>query len=208
MHPWDDNAPFVRTRRSAILLGLALAAPAAASDDTEQELEKYRQMLKADPWSNPGLLDADRGEALWKEKRGPKNASLEAMRSRQGSGQGRGRVRRAAALLQGCGPGDGSGIAPGVVHGEAAGLRARGDRQAALLQGQPDRHRAGGARHLRGLQVERREVRPAARACQGEGGAGARRGAVLPPPGADGFRLRHLPRRQRQAHPPADACPI
>ena len=55
----------------------------AAQDDTEREVEKYRQMLKADPWSNPGLLDADRGEALWKEKRGPKNASLEQLRSRQ-----------------------------------------------------------------------------------------------------------------------------
>src|SRR4029079_7264656 len=35
------------------------------------------QMLKEDPWSNPGLLDADRGEALWTTKRGPKNVSLE-----------------------------------------------------------------------------------------------------------------------------------
>src|SRR5262245_28835417 len=34
-------------------------------------------MLKEDPWSNPGLLDADRGEALWKTPAGPKNATLE-----------------------------------------------------------------------------------------------------------------------------------
>ena len=48
-------------------LGLALAAASAlqAQDNTEKELERYRQMLKDDPWSNPGLLDADRGEALW-----------------------------------------------------------------------------------------------------------------------------------------------
>jgi sulfur-oxidizing protein SoxA len=62
----------------AFALLFALVMPALAIDDTEKELEKYRQMLKADPWSNPGLLDADRGEALWKEKRGPKNASLES----------------------------------------------------------------------------------------------------------------------------------
>jgi sulfur-oxidizing protein SoxA len=43
----------------------------------ERELEKYRAMMKADPWSNPGMLDVDRGEALWKTPRGPKNVSLE-----------------------------------------------------------------------------------------------------------------------------------
>jgi sulfur-oxidizing protein SoxA len=58
-----------------VLLVLAVA-PVAAIDDTEKELERYRQMLKADPWSNPALLEADRGEALWKEVRGPKKASL------------------------------------------------------------------------------------------------------------------------------------
>jgi len=70
----------------AVLLG-ACIAPAFAIDDTERELEKYRQMLKADPWSNPALLDADRGEALWQEKRGPKNASLEACDLGKGPGK-------------------------------------------------------------------------------------------------------------------------
>ena len=32
--------------------------------------------MKEDPWSNPALLDADRGEALWADKRGPKKVSL------------------------------------------------------------------------------------------------------------------------------------
>ena len=44
---------------------LAAASIARAQDDTEKAIEKYRQMLKEDPWSNPGLLDADRGEGLW-----------------------------------------------------------------------------------------------------------------------------------------------
>ena len=34
-------------------------------------------MLKEDPWSNPGLLNADRGEALWKKPAGPNKVSLE-----------------------------------------------------------------------------------------------------------------------------------
>jgi L-cysteine S-thiosulfotransferase len=82
-----------------LLIGLALLAPArpagAAEDATERELEKYRQMLKADPWSNPGMLDADRGEALWRERRGPNNASLEGC----DLGKGPGRVEGAFAEL-------------------------------------------------------------------------------------------------------------
>ena len=52
---------------------LALAQDA----ETEKAIEKYRAMLREDPWSNPGFLDADRGEALWTTARGPKNVTLE-----------------------------------------------------------------------------------------------------------------------------------
>jgi sulfur-oxidizing protein SoxA len=63
----------------ATVCGLLVAAvqPTQAQDDTERGIEKYRQMLKEDPWSNPGLLDADRGEGLWKMAAGPNNVSLE-----------------------------------------------------------------------------------------------------------------------------------
>ena len=53
------------------------AGARAKDDDTEKGIEKYRRMLKEDPWSNPGLLDADRGEALWKTAAGPNKVSLE-----------------------------------------------------------------------------------------------------------------------------------
>ncbi|MCL4767719.1 MAG: sulfur oxidation c-type cytochrome SoxA [Hyphomicrobiaceae bacterium] len=57
---------------------LAGTAPLGAQDAaTERGLEQYRKMLKADPWANPGNLDVDRGETLWKTKAGPSNASLE-----------------------------------------------------------------------------------------------------------------------------------
>lgn len=59
----------------ALISGALIAH--AQDADTEKAIEKYRQMLKEDPWSNPGLLDADRGEALWSTPRGPKNVSLE-----------------------------------------------------------------------------------------------------------------------------------
>ena len=54
-----------------------LSVPASAQDDAEKAVEKYRQMLKEDPWSNPGLLDSDRGEGLWKTPSGPHKVSLE-----------------------------------------------------------------------------------------------------------------------------------
>jgi sulfur-oxidizing protein SoxA len=81
---------FARLGQGLLLALLALcsaAAVGAAEDATERELEKYRQMLKADPWSNPGLLDADHGEALWQEKRGPNQVSLEACDLGKGPGQ-------------------------------------------------------------------------------------------------------------------------
>jgi sulfur-oxidizing protein SoxA len=68
-------------------LMLVVAGPARAQDNTERELEKYRQMMKDDPWSNPALLDADRGEELWKKPRGPKNVSLEACDLGKGPGK-------------------------------------------------------------------------------------------------------------------------
>lgn len=66
-----------------------VASPAARAQDaaTEKAIEKYRQMLREDPWSNPGLLDADRGEALWKTARGPKNVSLEKCDLGKGPGK-------------------------------------------------------------------------------------------------------------------------
>ncbi|MBM3569773.1 MAG: sulfur oxidation c-type cytochrome SoxA [Alphaproteobacteria bacterium] len=58
-----------RSRFWTVMCAALVSAPLAlAQDATEAALEKYRRMLKDDPWSNPGLLDADRGEELWKTK--------------------------------------------------------------------------------------------------------------------------------------------
>jgi sulfur-oxidizing protein SoxA len=69
-----------------ILCGCELSA-LAQHDATEKELERYRQMLNADPWANPAMLDVDRGGALWKAKRGPRNASLEECDLGKGPGK-------------------------------------------------------------------------------------------------------------------------
>lgn len=55
--------------------GVALAAYAQQQQSsTAAEIEKYREALAED---NPAELWEARGEELWKQKRGPKNASLE-----------------------------------------------------------------------------------------------------------------------------------
>lgn len=73
---------------AVLLAAFSLSQDALAQDaDTERAIEKYRQMLKEDPWSNPALLDADRGEALWTTKRGPKNVSLEQCDLGKGPGK-------------------------------------------------------------------------------------------------------------------------
>ena len=71
-----------------VAIAVALAAPALAQDaETEKAIEKYRAMLREDPWSNPGFLDVDRGEALWATARGPKNVSLEQCDLGKGPGK-------------------------------------------------------------------------------------------------------------------------
>jgi L-cysteine S-thiosulfotransferase len=66
-------------RKGAIALSLAAAAAAFAVTAQQprsavEEIERYRAALGD---GNPAELWEARGEALWKEKRGPKNASLE-----------------------------------------------------------------------------------------------------------------------------------
>jgi len=68
------------------LLSLLRFTAVGAEDETERELARYRAMLEADPWTNPALLDADRGEALWQQARGPKSASLAGCDLGQGPG--------------------------------------------------------------------------------------------------------------------------
>ena len=75
--------------RMVLALCAALTGSIALAQDaeTEKAVEKYRQMLREDPWTNPGLLDADRGEALWATPRGPKNVTLEQCDLGKGPGK-------------------------------------------------------------------------------------------------------------------------
>ncbi len=81
-----------RVRHASMLACAALAIcfagsiGAAAADDGEKEIERYREMIN-DPMANPGYLNVDRGEVLWKEARGAKNVSLEQCDLGEGPGK-------------------------------------------------------------------------------------------------------------------------
>lgn len=67
----------IRRSLNAVLLLLAAAAvpgAARAEDSAAQGIARYRELLQD---GNPADLWEARGEALWREKRGPKAASLE-----------------------------------------------------------------------------------------------------------------------------------
>jgi sulfur-oxidizing protein SoxA len=61
-------------KRTFALAALALSAGHASAQSSADEIAKYRAML-AD--GNPAELWEAKGEALWKQPRGPKNASLQ-----------------------------------------------------------------------------------------------------------------------------------
>ena len=179
----------------------------AASDDTEREVEKYRQMLKDDPWSNPGLLDADRGEALWKEKRGPKGASLEQCDLGKGPGKVDGAFAELPRYFKDADRVMDLEVAPGVVHGE----RCRAFQRADIIKRPYSKaNQAGTELEALATYVANKsnglKFTPQLAHAKEKRGAGPRRGPVLPAPGPDGFLVLHLPRRHRQAHPPAGAA--
>lgn len=67
----------IRTGVTALCVVSTLASASALSQQPRsaaEEIERYREALRD---GNPGELWEARGEALWKQKRGPRNVSLE-----------------------------------------------------------------------------------------------------------------------------------
>jgi sulfur-oxidizing protein SoxA len=73
----------MRKTTALMALGCLAAGAALAQKSAVESIEEYRAML-AD--GNPAELFEAKGEALWKQKRGPKNASLEACDLGKGAG--------------------------------------------------------------------------------------------------------------------------
>jgi len=74
----------VGTIRAALAAAaIACAVPLALAQSAADEIEKYRQALQD---GNPAELWEARGEGMWKQPAGPKNASLERCDLGKGSG--------------------------------------------------------------------------------------------------------------------------
>ena len=172
--------------------GSALAQ--AATDASEKEIERYREMIN-DPMANPGYLAVDRGEALWAEKRGTKNVSLQTC----DLGEGPGKLEGAYAKLPRY-----FADADKVMDLEQRLLWCMEKVQGLDTKDVIARHfaesgrslRHGRSRRLHRQQVERHEDRAPAHAIRRKRRLrGNRRGHVLPARRRDGFLLRDLPRR-------------
>lgn len=73
----------------ALAIGLSIGAGEVWSqgpDATEKEIERYREMI-SDPMANPAFLNVDRGQALWAQKRGTNDVSLETCDLGEGPGK-------------------------------------------------------------------------------------------------------------------------
>lgn len=85
---WEVEVKSIRALIGFVMCAqvMAGAAQAQSPPDAEKEIEKYREMI-SDPMSNPGFLNVDRGEVLWKTARGTKNVSLEQCDLGEGPGK-------------------------------------------------------------------------------------------------------------------------
>ncbi|MEN9669885.1 MAG: SoxA protein, partial [Pseudomonadota bacterium] len=80
--------------RAYVIAGFIMVAAVGGLVNAQQKsakdaIDDYRASLQD---GNPADLNAARGEALWKTKRGPKNASLEACDLGLGPGKVKGAV--------------------------------------------------------------------------------------------------------------------
>ena len=99
---------------SAGLAALALAVSVQAQKSAADGMAEYRKMLEE---GNPADLFEAKGEGLWKQKRGPKNASLERCDRGQGPGVVKGVLFHLPCCLAATGRGDGTGAAGGTTSG-------------------------------------------------------------------------------------------
>ena len=180
------------------MAALALCAGAAAQKSAADGIAEYRKMLED---GNPADLFEAKGEDLWKTKRGPKNASLEACDLGQGPGVVKGafvtlpryfadtgrvqdlesRLVTCMATLQGF---DAAEIAKTPFgRGEMANVTALATYVAAMSRGLRFNLPQSNAQERTSYEIGKRAFFYRARLAR--------------------FLLRVLPRRRRQAHPPA-----
>jgi sulfur-oxidizing protein SoxA len=116
---------------SLLTVGCLLASAALAQKTAVQSIEEYRAMLQD---GNPADLFEAKGEDLWKQKRGPKNASLEKCDLGKGPGVVKGAFVELPRYFADTGQGAGPRVTPADLHGNPPGPRCDRDREDALRQ--------------------------------------------------------------------------
>ena len=143
----SQYAPWTALALAAVLwLGQSLAVAAQPADQSEKEIERYRAMI-SDPMSNPGFLNVDRGEALWKTARGARKVSLETCDLGEGPGKLDGAYARLPRYFKDADKVMDTRAAAALVHAEDPGSRYRRRGEAQVRR--PGPHlRHGGSRRL------------------------------------------------------------
>ncbi len=192
-----------RSGLAASLVGCAvamLAAGAQAQGSATDEIAKYRQMLQD---GNPAELLIVRGEELWKQKRGPKNVSLEQCDLGLGAGVVKGAYAQLPRFFA-----DANQVMDFEARLVHCMVTLQGFDRAAVTKSpfsgagqRADRHRVD--HHVRGRAVARRAGEDLPEPPDGACGLRARPAALLHARRTVRLLVRHLPRRRRPADPAA-----
>ena len=193
-----------------------MAAAAAAAMSLRRGIARWRRtrarrrssaiaQMISDPMSNPGFLAVDRGEALWSEKRGTKNVSLETCDLGLGAGKLEGAFAKLPRYFE-----DADRVmdleqrllwcmekVQGLDTKDVIARRFSGPGRASDMEDLV----AFIANKSNGMKIDMPLSHPKEQEMAAVGEAMFyRRGGV------NGFLLRDLPCRRRQAHPPAGAA--
>ena len=195
----------LRAALAAALLG-ALPAPAqdAAQDPAQnlRGLQLYREMSAQD---NPGELWAERGKELFQSPRGPKQASLAACDFGLGPGELKGAYARLPRYFADTDKVEDLESRLMTCMVALQGLREEDIKRTAFGNLDRDSDMEALAAYVavqsNGMKI-RRPPRPPAGAVR----VRARREDLLPAQRPARLRLRELPRRGREAHPPAGSA--
>ena len=155
----------MRMHQSIALLtaGCLMASAAMAQKSAVQSIEEYRAMLQD---GNPADLFEAKGEDLWKQKRGPKNASLEKCDLGKGPGVVKGAFVELPRYFADTGRVQDLESRLLTCMETLQGLNAAEIAKTPFGQGRAEQH--DGTGHLDIGRIQGHEVQPATVPCTGE----------------------------------------
>ena len=195
-------------RGAAVAAGTGRRYGAERPTTARRRSSAIAQMLKDDPWSNPAYARCRSRRGAVEDAARPEERLARELRSRQGAGQASTAPSPSCRATSPMPTGSWTSrpASCGAWRSCRASTRADAGEAPYSGGGQPAKDLEALATYVAN-KSSGMKIAAAARPSQGEGGAGARRGAVLPPRGPDGLRLRDLPCRRRASASACRACP-